>query len=1822
MGDIFDTLGTPVPGGGRIVDLDKLPFDGVSPAKSAIQKTSSAPEYSPPFTQQETEPQGQLFDLDKISFDQQQESPSVGEHIKSDANAMARGALKLPGETLKAVGVLGTGAINLLTGDDSEASDDLLYRAGDYLNKKIDQSFLSDTRMQGGIEDQISEGLGQFGGQMFLAGASGGASALAPATSAIPTGAKIASREALQQTATSMGVGVGMSTADAYEDAIRNGADELTAQKVGAWGAIIGTSEAIPISNMFKIVGKYAPKAAERLLDIGIEALEEGGQEAFQQIAGNYVAQLNYDEQRKLMDGVAAASGVGGSVGAIAATMAQLLVGKHGHIRINNENRDLLKEQTGRDGRTSAERGEEAEALRQARALADRGTDTETIQPEVINQGNQQVSALGLPAPQGAQLALPAPNQINMPGAFPMPSPSAYDPRGSMDERQAGQEPVSALGINQQPVIPVESQPLTTNPVVDQNQENVSDNINDVPALPQDGGIGLAATGRAQPVASEVPPVKMAGGTANEQQVSELDSAANEAATSPKNNLPEPTQGQIEAGNYKKGHVSIHGLNIAIENPAGSTRKGTDEDGKAWETKLNSHYGYIKRTEGADGDHVDVFLTNNAESAKSAFVVDQIDPKTGKFDEVKIVIGPTTVEEAKTEYLSNYDETGTSRIGAISEVPMPALNAWLSSTKKTKKPLAYEEQTAALQSEDDGDFVDPVVSPQAATGAVGLNSKGYAVFEDENGNRFYYDGLRKVVPPSTLSPDFTRLDARTLFKGGHSDFLTAEELQAFQRGIEPTVKTESGALPSTLNSGIPVDAIVKELGKFAGNVQEAMPHLVDLGTRAIQEGHTTLQAFSKKMQEWLGGLYNGFRSSMVKVWTIAKQKAKEERGSLPLRPGPASKQDQDQEQAELTTSQSHKVIDRLRNVFDNPGGLSGLPDWKEYLAKRYRVLGSLSSIKDATRKLYDTFKVATPEDAKAIYDYLTSQDADTSAIKNPLLRVQAERAKNMIVAIGENLVAYGMLDEDTFEANKGAYLPRVYLKHLLGDELFQALGGGGKKMNLEYLKRRKDISEEVRTFVLGEIKDAAYLVSRSFAIPTRDMALYDWLTQIASNGNWVMPKMIVNWSVEKDPMKHVGKKVRYKKNRNGTFDLEINRVRTVETSHKGIRRADLENFLGGAKLAEFVAAGKGKPELRKAGEVYRATPWKKLGPVKYRQNADGTFNFKIKEKVRSVDSHEGVQEAELGKYLSESKTDAVANDTGRIVGGKMVTPFWLLSEASRLRNQVPHMPEEHRSRAREIADRMTTTANRAKENAGWVGEAPDGFAQIPDTPRYGPLRGMVVRKEIHNDLVGSVKISMSEPSMAEKILGERSVLAKVNGLWKWSKVAANVAGQVRNFVSNMILLNISGVNNPMVVVDAIREIRTNGKHWQIAKRYGVKEATFSNTEISRIETEMLDAIMKNQGGWVGAMNGLMKALTDGDLSAAKESGKGIAVGAKSIAGKGINLAGDIYQAMEAIGKTAKIIDSMKKGASAEQAALEAHKWLFDYSLVGKSVKYLRNIPFGMPFITFSVKILPRLVEVSVRKPWRMAPYVALSFMLQSIIAAMVDMDDDDLKKIKESLPQWINEKQHVYVLPMKDKDGTWQAVDVGYFFPWTQWTEFGESILAGDMKGTMKNFPFSFGGPLPDLVVAAKTNTDAFTGREIVDPLGTPAEQASQVFGYLYQVAAPLFLTNQGWAGKLHQTMNEGGMMDTYGNVKPDQTQAWLRLVGVNVYGYDPVRTRARNIQHMKNEIAELRRRRTRELRNSPFISESERHAIVEKYNSRIKERVSGIREYAARTKR
>ena len=263
--------------------------------------------------------------------------------------------------------------------------------------------------------------------------------------------------------------------------------------------------------------------------------------------------------------------------------------------------------------------------------------------------------------------------------------------------------------------------------------------------------------------ASAIPPADTAATAVPEQapavEAPAIAQASAEAATSPLNDLPEPTEAQKAAGNYRKGHLAIDGLNVSIENPAGTSRR------PEW-PPLKHSYGYVKRSEGADGDHVDVFLgPDAADTTKPVFIVDQVN-EDGTFDEHKVMVGFADEQSARDGYLANY-APGWQGLGGVKEMPFADFKEWVRDPAKTKAPAAIDapipardeatEQTGTLPV----DAVEPLadMTPPPASSPAALPSQPDGSDKIDFGDmsapdqqaaalRSAVDGQARSLPPS------------------------------------------------------------------------------------------------------------------------------------------------------------------------------------------------------------------------------------------------------------------------------------------------------------------------------------------------------------------------------------------------------------------------------------------------------------------------------------------------------------------------------------------------------------------------------------------------------------------------------------------------------------------------------------------------------------------------------------------------------------------------------------------------------------------------------------------------------------------------------------------------------------------------------------------------------------------------------------------------------------------------------------------------------------------------------------------------------------------
>ena len=169
-----------------------------------------------------------------------------------------------------------------------------------------------------------------------------------------------------------------------------------------------------------------------------------------------------------------------------------------------------------------------------------------------------------------------------------------------------------------------------------------------------------------------------------------------------------PTEAQKEAGNYKKGHVLVGVFDITIEQPKGSVRSGVDANGNKWETTMQNTYGYIRGTEGVDGDHIDVFLSDDIDgwNGRRVFVVDQYN-EDGSFDEHKVMLGFNETDDAEAAYFANYDsDWANNHKTVVTAVNLEDFEKWIDSSHRKTKAFAEYKSVKSVEEQSSGTQVD------------------------------------------------------------------------------------------------------------------------------------------------------------------------------------------------------------------------------------------------------------------------------------------------------------------------------------------------------------------------------------------------------------------------------------------------------------------------------------------------------------------------------------------------------------------------------------------------------------------------------------------------------------------------------------------------------------------------------------------------------------------------------------------------------------------------------------------------------------------------------------------------------------------------------------------------------------------------------------------------------------------------------------------------------------------------------------------------------------------------------------------------------------
>ena len=375
-----------------------------------------------------------------------------------------------------------------------------------------------------------------------------------------------------------------------------------------------------------------------------------------------------------------------------------------------------------------------------------------------------------------------------------------------------------------------------------------------------------------------------------------------------------PTEAQKEAGNYKKGHIKVDGFNVTIEQPKGSVRRGKDANGKEWETEMHNSYGYIRGTESVDGDHIDIFLSDNPTEG-NVFVVDQVN-KDGSFDEHKVMYGFSDMESARKAYLSNYEE-GWQGLGNITEVSKEEFKKWIDSSKRKTKPFA---EYSSVKTEGDVNVQHPIEDKgskrlvsneryeelkkrmRSKLGQLNLGvdpemlaiGAEMAVYHIENGARAFgayakemisnlgdairpylkafYNGARDLPEMTELSSEMTPYDEVSRFDvatiGNEGEQLTPSAIEtAEQINNEATVEFNAKQEQNNTNELEDVDNDVYSITKQHNNKKDVDIWVVRGKERTDKDVYTQRKQVAKEHN----GYYSSFRGVNGFVFNTAEE---------------------------------------------------------------------------------------------------------------------------------------------------------------------------------------------------------------------------------------------------------------------------------------------------------------------------------------------------------------------------------------------------------------------------------------------------------------------------------------------------------------------------------------------------------------------------------------------------------------------------------------------------------------------------------------------------------------------------------------------------------------------------------------------------------------------------------------------------------------------------------------------------------------------------------------------------------------------------------------
>lgn len=1195
-----------------------------------------------------------------------------------------------------------------------------------------------------------------------------------------------------------------------------------------------------------------------------------------------------------------------------------------------------------------------------------------------------------------------------------------------------------------------------------------------------------------------------------------------------------PTDAQKEAGNYRKGHVSLQGLDITIETPRGGERTGTGKDGERWSVTMPAHYGYVRRTEGADGDHVDVYIGGDPDSDQ-VFVVDQYDPASGKFDEHKVVLGSGSEAEATALYDGGFsDGSGPSRRRGVTPMTMAAFQDWLRDGDQSK-PVGRARAAAAQKSEKarTNEPVDPD-DPYGFAGKTSLKEvidhgnamlKAEPALGTEESFNFAYREARTKAKRAAPAPSSD--DAAKLWRLDP----TAEDLPAEQVEVATQALRQELDRLGLADVGLRVANRVEVAGRPAvGRYFRQAISVALAGNEQVRAtlGHEAMHAFWR-----LGVLTDTERN-------VLRSRARSWRRDYAV----------DDNYRDLGLSEEQLNEEAIAFAFGDH--LAGDGRAKGTIA---RIFKKLSQFLEAVRNWAAGRGLTS---AEAVFETMAAGEAgrrqrpSTGRGEQPAAALPSPPDGTEHVRRRQSGLVQAVRDGSPIDkAFRTAFLPmgkinaqgQLQLTEKLPEHVGNAIVGArfsddgafswmnglleGARAGLidnygldpEYVARRKQARHEERGILAEVPKLMETLKKEGLSDPASARVLHDVLTgqAVADSDLAKISQPIIN-AIDEMGQEAVDlgmlSRESYERNRGAYLHRSYARHEGLQGGLVGWvgrqqararKRVIGDQFKGRGVFEKFSTAAVMRYDQRAAnaekgtpvvGDRYRILERRRLDPEKAFAGID-PGPVRVSDRA-IVPADEPIPDQFQG-WTDFGEFEV--RDTGR--GGVTLWRDWTRSERE-------HMGEimdarYNITRTYQLMAHDLTTGRLFKdiaENAEWTQaqEPAEGtwkdasdynrfwanpdieWVRVPDTTiagtnakRYGAMSGKFVRSEIWRDLEESEQ--WQRPSLWDALVRN----------WKLNKTARNPVVHTNNVMSNLLFMDMADVRW-RDLSRAVRSMATSDKLFEEARDAGAFGTDLVSQEIRRdvLEPIMRQIANETQGkSFLEQRIGRMGTLVDGIFA-------GIAKADRAM----INA----YRMEDEIFRLALYARRRDQGLTAKEAAGEAVEQFLDYEINAPWVNAARRSV--LPFVAYTYRAVPVIAKSIAHRPWKLPKYFAIAYGLNALSYAFSGGDEDEERRS----------------LREQEQGKTWVGVPRLLRLPFATPTflDIRRWIPAGDVFDTTQGSsslpipaPLHPGGPLA-LAFEVALNKQGFTGREISNPLtDSPRERVAATGAYLWKAWLP-----------------------------------------------------------------------------------------------------------------